>query len=105
MAAGDAATLQDATEAWPHLSALPQWAAVQRAYSARAALARGDLVAARRWTDEAVTGTTGFHLSVALSTRAHVAIAQGEPEQGECDAHDALACAAEVEAYLPSPKS
>jgi DNA-binding CsgD family transcriptional regulator len=32
-----------------------------------------------------------------------VAIAQGEPEQGERDAHDALACAAEVEAYLFIP--
>jgi DNA-binding CsgD family transcriptional regulator len=36
-------------------------------------------------------------------TRARVAIAQGEPEQGERDAHDALACAAEVEAYLFIP--
>jgi len=38
-----------------------------------------------------------------LLTRARVAIAQGEPEQGERDAHDALACAAEVEAYLFIP--
>ena len=29
-----------------------------------------------------------------------MAIAQGEPEQAERDAHDALACAADVEAYL-----
>ena len=37
----------------------------------------------------------------ALTTRARVAIAQGEPEQAERDAHDALACAAEgFEAYL-----
>ena len=61
------------------------------------ALACGDLVKARRW-DEAVTSTTGYNLSAALLARAHVAIAQGEPEQGERDAHDALACAAEVEA-------
>jgi DNA-binding CsgD family transcriptional regulator len=72
-------------------------------YSALAALAGGDLVAARRWADEAVTSTTGYNLSAALLTRARVAIAQGEPEQGECDAHDALACAAEVEAYLLVP--
>ena len=76
---------------------------MQRVFSARAALAGGDLVAARRWADEAVTSTTGYYLSVALLTRARVAIAQGEPEQGERDAHDALACAAEVEAYLPIP--
>jgi hypothetical protein len=103
MAAGDAATLRDATEALPHLSALPQLAAVQRAHSAGAALARGDLLAARRWADEAVMTSTGFWLSSALGTRARVAIAQGEPEQGERDAHDALACAADVGAYLFIP--
>ena len=47
--------------------------------------------------------TTGWFLSEALTTRARVAIAQGEPEQAERDAHDALACAAEVEAYLFIP--
>ena len=36
----------------------------------------------------------------ALSTRARVAIAQGEPDQAERDAHDALACAAELGAHL-----
>jgi predicted ATPase/class 3 adenylate cyclase/DNA-binding CsgD family transcriptional regulator len=100
-AAGDAATLRDATEAWRSLRALPNMPAVQRALSAAAALALGDLVAARRWADEAVTAATGYFLSVALLTRARVAIAQGEPEQGDRDAHDALACAADVEAYLP----
>ena len=34
----------------------------------------------------------------ALTTRARVAIAQGEPEQAERDAHDALACAADMQA-------
>jgi predicted ATPase/class 3 adenylate cyclase/DNA-binding CsgD family transcriptional regulator len=103
LAAGDVATLLDATEAGPLLSALPQTAAVQRALSAQAALLGGDLAAARRWADEAVTTSTGFYLSQALLTRARVAIAQGEPEQGEHDAHDALAYAAEVEAYLFIP--
>ena len=39
----------------------------------------------------------------ALTTRARVAIAQGEPEQAERDAHDALALGAEIEAYLFVP--
>ncbi len=103
LAAGDVATLRDATEAGPHLSALPQTAAVQRALSAQAALFGGDLAAARRWADEAVTTSTGFYLSQALLTRARVAIAQGEPEQGEHDAHDALACATEVGAPVLIP--
>jgi DNA-binding CsgD family transcriptional regulator len=68
-----------------------------------AALAGGDLIAARRWADEAVTTATGWHLMLALTARASVAIAQGEPEQAERDAYDALACAAEIEAYLFIP--
>jgi DNA-binding CsgD family transcriptional regulator len=103
LAAGDTATAKDATEAWPDMSALPQMAAMQRALSAQAALGGGDLVTARRWADEAVATGTGWYLSLALSTRARVAIAQGEPEQGERDAHDALACAAGVGAYLEVP--
>jgi predicted ATPase/class 3 adenylate cyclase/DNA-binding CsgD family transcriptional regulator len=103
LAAGDAATARDAIEAWPQLSSVPQYAGSQRVLGALAALARGDLVTARRWADEAITTTTGYHLSAALFTRARVAIAQGEPERGERDAHDALACAADVKAYLLIP--
>ena len=40
---------------------------------------------------------------MALTTRARIAIARGEPQQAERDGRDALACAAEVEAYLHIP--
>ena len=50
-----------------------------------------DLVAARRWADEAVSITTGWYSALALAMRARVAIAAGESEQAERDAHDALA--------------
>jgi predicted ATPase/class 3 adenylate cyclase/DNA-binding CsgD family transcriptional regulator len=103
LAAGDAATARDATEAWPDLDALPQMAAAQRVLNAEAALSGGDLLAARRWADDAVTSTTGYYLTAALTVRARVAIAQGEPDQAESDAHDALACAADVEAHLRTP--
>jgi predicted ATPase/class 3 adenylate cyclase/DNA-binding CsgD family transcriptional regulator len=97
LAAGDAATALDANEAaGQHLIALPQTAAVGRAFGAQAALAGGDLIAARRWADDAVTMATGWFLMLALTTRARVAIAEGKPEQGERDAHDALMCAAEI---------
>jgi DNA-binding CsgD family transcriptional regulator len=43
------------------------------------------------------------YLSEALTVRARVAIAAGEPDQAERDAHDALAGAAELEAYLYIP--
>jgi len=104
LAAGDVTTAQDATEAGrPLSSAVPQATGLQRVLSAEAALAGGDLVAARRWADDAVSTTTVAFLSDPLTTRARVAIAQGEPDQAERDAHDALARAAEVEAYLVIP--
>ncbi|MDT5045399.1 MAG: hypothetical protein QOG75_1252, partial [Mycobacterium sp.] len=104
LAAGDATTAQDATAAaWPHVSALPQTTAVGRVLNAEAALAGGDLVAARRWADDAASTTTGAFLTDPLTARARVAIAQGEPDQAERDAHDALAHAAEVEAHLFIP--
>jgi DNA-binding CsgD family transcriptional regulator len=70
---------------------------------AQVALARGDLIAARRWADDAVSVMRGWHLATALTTRARVAIAQGEPEQADRDAHDALAGAAGIEARLAIP--
>jgi DNA-binding CsgD family transcriptional regulator/class 3 adenylate cyclase len=104
LAAGDAATALDSTEAaGQHMSAPPQTAAAGRLYKAQAALAGGDLVAARRWADDAVSTTTGAFLSEALTARARVAITRGEPEQAERDAHDALARATEVQAHLFIP--
>ncbi len=58
------------------------------------------LASARRWADDSVAATRGHNLAVALTTRARVANMQGEPEQAERDAHDALVRAAEVEAYV-----
>ena len=104
LAAGDVRTALDAIEPWPDLSALPQSAGVRRRLGAEAALAAGDLPAARHRADEAVTmATGGVYRSQALTTRARVAIAQGEAEQGERDAHDALAGAAEGAAYAYIP--
>jgi predicted ATPase/class 3 adenylate cyclase/DNA-binding CsgD family transcriptional regulator len=104
LAAGDAATAQDATEAaWQYVSVLPAMAAAQRPLNAEAALAGGDLAAARRWADDAVSTTIGVYLTEALATRARVAIAQGEPERAERDAQDALTCAAEIGANLSAP--
>jgi DNA-binding CsgD family transcriptional regulator len=101
LAAGDAAAAAEAFEAaWQHHSVLPATAAAGRRLGAQVALAGGDPVAARRWADEAVTTTTGFWLMLALSVRARVAIAQGEPDQAERDAHDALAIAASMQSYL-----
>jgi DNA-binding CsgD family transcriptional regulator len=78
----------------------PEAAAVHVHVMAEADLARGDLLAARRWADDAVAVTTGWWLMNALTVRARVAIAQNEPEQAYRDAHVALTHAVNVEAYL-----
>jgi predicted ATPase/class 3 adenylate cyclase/DNA-binding CsgD family transcriptional regulator len=104
LAAGDVAAADDAiAAAWPHLSLQPKQAAIWIVYAAQAALARGDLTAGRRLADDAVAATSGLHLSLALTTRAGVAIFQGEPEQADRDAHDALATAASTGAYVAAP--
>jgi predicted ATPase/class 3 adenylate cyclase/DNA-binding CsgD family transcriptional regulator len=96
LAAGDVGAALDATAAtWEHVSVLPGYAAHLRPTIAQAALAGGDLIAARRWADDAVATAPGVVLTWALTNRARVAIAQGEPEQAERDAHDALASAPE----------
>ncbi|MDT5174729.1 MAG: hypothetical protein QOG37_1980 [Mycobacterium sp.] len=104
LAAGDVAAADDAiAAALPYLSLQPKQAAIWVAYSAQAALARGDLATARRLADDAVARTSGFHLSLALTTRAGVSIAQGEPEQADRDAHDALTTATNTGAYAAAP--
>ena len=104
LAAGDVgAALAAATATWEHGSVLPGYAAHLRPIIAQATLAGGDQIAARRWADDAVATPTGYVLIQALSARARVAIAQGEQEQAERDAHDALPLAAEIKAYLFIP--
>jgi predicted ATPase/class 3 adenylate cyclase/DNA-binding CsgD family transcriptional regulator len=70
---------------------------------AEVALARGDLITAGRWADQEVSASAGWHLARALTTRARIAIAKGEPDEAERDAHKALACAAEHQAHLAVP--
>lgn len=101
LAAGDVALAADAADAaWSRLGAYRELAALQAAFIAQAAWARGDLAAARRWADDAIASTTGWYLREALTARARVAIAEGEPAEAERNAHDALACSASVKAYL-----
>jgi predicted ATPase/class 3 adenylate cyclase/DNA-binding CsgD family transcriptional regulator len=102
LAAGDVETALDATAAaWEHGSFAPGFAAHLRPFIALATLAGGDLIAARRWADDAVTTATGWAVLIrALTTRARVAIAQGKFEQAERDAHDALATVPECFPYV-----
>ena len=68
LAAGDGQTRTEACDAaWQYLSETPGNAVVQRAYNAQAALAVGDLDAARRWADDAVSTASGWHQMVAFT--------------------------------------
>ena len=103
LAAGDVTAAREAREATLQYTIVVSGGAdeMQRIWNAEVALADRDLAAARRWADEAVSSnTTGMWPTWALSTRARVAIARGEPEQADRDAQDALAHAASMRAYL-----
>jgi Bacterial regulatory proteins, luxR family len=104
LAADHAALAADAAEAgWAHLSRYGEVAAMNTPHMARAALARENLTAARRFADEAIKASTGWWLAEALTMRARVLVAQGVPEEAERDALDALGCCAGVKAFLNVP--
>ena len=104
LAGGDGPAAKEACEAgWRHT--VPQRAVFSRSLNPmpEALLACGELVAARRWADDTVAVVPAWHKMVALMARAHIAVAQGEPEQAERDAHDALVIAAHTHGYLRLP--
>ncbi|SON63567.1 Putative HTH-type transcriptional regulator [Mycobacterium simulans] len=105
LAAGDVETAHDAGEAaWQNLAlAAPHQAAIQRAFNSQIALAAGDLIEARGWCDDAMETTSGRYLVMALITRARIGIAEGDREQAQRDAQNALAHLAKNESYLDLP--
>jgi len=66
-------------------------------------LSCGDLAGARRWADDNVALFPGAFQVLALTTRARVALAQGELHRTELDAYDALEAAERTGAYLRAP--
>ncbi len=103
LAAGDAAAACAAYEA--SLQHTPLTPATVSTYvvTALPLLAVGDLTAARRRADEVVAASTGISLVAALASRARVALAEGEHEQAEVDAREALTLGAEVHGYVMVP--
>ncbi|MDT5223710.1 MAG: hypothetical protein QOG19_1117, partial [Mycobacterium sp.] len=101
LAGGDAAAARQLCEtAWRHTNPLREMFHRSVTPTAEAALACGDLAAARRWADDTVAVVPGWQQAVALTARAFVALAQGEPEQAERDAHESLTFAARTQGYL-----
>jgi DNA-binding CsgD family transcriptional regulator len=101
LADGDSAAALSTSEiAWQLIRVAPDTGAVNVAPLAQAALSAGDVTTARRWAEQAVVGTNGWHRAAALSVRARIALAEEDYEAAEHDAHEALAVASSVEAFL-----
>jgi len=104
LAAGDAAAAWDASEAaLQRTSSQPTAAVLVIIWSAEAALACGDVTTARCLADEAASVGKGCYLSMALTTRARVKIAEGKAEDAERDAYEALGIAESIGARLSVP--
>jgi predicted ATPase/class 3 adenylate cyclase/DNA-binding CsgD family transcriptional regulator len=105
LADGDVAAAHEASEAtWQHLAVQPHLAVVQRAFNGGVvALARGDLATARRCADESIALATGWHLPQALTVRARIAMANGDPDFAERDVHQAVSFVAELRAFAHLP--
>jgi DNA-binding CsgD family transcriptional regulator len=103
LAAGNVAAAKDALK--QGYSRLPDadFSTTNMRWRAETELAVGDVVAARLWADQAVEATTKFFRMIALLTRARVAVAEGDTDAAERDAHDALACAADTGVQLGVP--
>jgi predicted ATPase/class 3 adenylate cyclase/DNA-binding CsgD family transcriptional regulator len=104
LAMGDVAAATEATDvAWQRVMAQPELVIANVMPTVELAFVRGDLNEARRLSDDSVAPMAGWHRARALTTRAHVAIAQGDLEQGESDAHDALTMAVDIHVYQVVP--
>jgi DNA-binding CsgD family transcriptional regulator len=104
LAGGDAAAAKQASEAaWQHTYPLKELFVRSIVPMAEALMGCGDLVAARHWADDTAAAVPGSYKVWALTARAKVAIAQGEPAQAERDAHDALEIATRTGGYLRVP--
>jgi DNA-binding CsgD family transcriptional regulator len=101
LAAGDAvAARQAAEEAWRQTNPVHENWVRGASPTAEILLACGDLAGARQWADDTVVLVPGWYRMLALTQRAFIAMAQGDPGQAERDAHDALAIATRTLGYL-----
>lgn len=103
LTAGDARAALEAYEAALLRTPLTRATMLSYGVIALPLLACGELTAARRRADEVVAMSNGVSLVAALSSRARVGIAQGELEQANLDARDALDVAVETHGYMTVP--
>jgi predicted ATPase/class 3 adenylate cyclase/DNA-binding CsgD family transcriptional regulator len=103
LAGGDVINAKAAmTEGWHRVPDV-EFSVTSLPWRADTELAAGDVGAARAWADQAVSANAGFFRMRSLITSARVALAEGDLEAAERDAHEALMCAAENEVQLNLP--
>lgn len=101
LAAGDAAAARTAAEmAYRQSNPMRELFTKCITPMAEALQACGDLEAARRSADETLAVVPGCYRMLALLARANIAMTQGEPEQAERDAHEALTVAVDTQAFV-----
>ena len=103
LAAGNASAAWEAYETARERTAMDPMTSSIFTWAALAPLISGDLAAAGRWADDAVSSNTGWALAAALTSRARVEIARGELDAAERDAYDALDLAARLGGDLVVP--
>lgn len=104
LALGNVTAAKEACDAaWQSTSSLKELFIRSLAPMAEATRCCGDLVAARKWADVAAAVVPGCHQVMALTARAGVANAQGEPQQAERDLHDAIEVAGRTGGYMFLP--
>ncbi|OBK95942.1 transcriptional regulator [Mycobacterium asiaticum] len=101
LAGGDgAAARRAAEEALPHTVPAREVFTRSVVPMAEALLSCGDLTGARSYADGIVAMVPGWYQLVTLTVRGFIALAQGDREQAERDAHDALAVASRTGAFM-----
>jgi predicted ATPase/class 3 adenylate cyclase/DNA-binding CsgD family transcriptional regulator len=103
LAEGDPTAASEAYEAALQRTPLTQFTVSIYVFLALAPLARGDVTTARRRAEDVVALAKGLSLVAALTCRARVAIAQGDLEQADVDAREALNVAADSHGYVTVP--
>jgi predicted ATPase/DNA-binding CsgD family transcriptional regulator len=103
LAAGEVAAAKDAHAQGYGRIQNTDFSLTNMRWGAEIELAAGDIGAARHLADQAVSVAAGFMRTMALLTRARVALAEDDAETAERDAHDALACAHDGETQLGLP--
>ena len=103
LAAGDTTAAWKAIQDAQTASMNPPAELTNMVFFGETALACGELASAHRWVDEAVAAAKGWWLAAALALRARVNVAEGNLEQAESDAYEALAITARVDGQLTIP--